>query len=105
MTQTQLSEDSARFSISASSELEIQPAAGEFDSVSWQAENASILLQYFLDDGTNNTAALGSSIITTTDERLGQHLNFATNTIFTVFNNATAGTETFQRSIMTKSQE
>ena len=93
--QTQLSQDSARFTIAGGGTLSIQPASGEFDQVYWINEVQDITSM--LTNGTNDSLffeATGS----------GSKCMLSTNAIFIKWNGGGAD-RTAQRAIITMSEE
>lgn len=100
--QTQLSEDSARFSIVADGSLDVQPASGEFDTTSFQVDDGSTIgnITPMLKDGSGNL----SHVIT-----LSANFSFLwvlTNAMFVKFLNTTgAGAREGMRATKTEVEE
>lgn len=103
--QTQLSEDSARFTITTGSSLTIQPASGEFDNVTWQCETSDVDCDAVLTDGTNDTQILSDSLVSNVNSLFNAYTIFTTNTIHIKIANADASSRVFQRAIMTQTEE
>jgi len=95
-----LAEDSARFTLTTGATLDIQPASGEFDTVSMLDDDAGdtgrIIFKYF--DGINISVDDMHTLAGFVDRSF-----VSTNLIFTRFENIVAGTEIAMRVIMTLS--
>ena len=102
--QTQFAEDSARFTLAGFATLEIQPAVGEFDNITFTLDDAEIGRDSYwaLYDGTNLSLEINIR------DSMGPHRGngiTSTNTIRVRFRNSESTNTTYLRAIITRSEE